>query len=192
MCGGFVLLASGEKNSRIVLGQVWYHLGRGLGYVGLGSVMGGMGDFAIGWIRHRSFYPSWWVVLLVISLSIYLLSLRQSKVRTRDYAQIGKSRISKIFRRISAAPFLLGVMTTFLPCPWLYSFVTVAAISGASLRGATVMCAFWLGTLPALFVAGTAFESCLRALLSRFPQVSLVALMVAAILSIMLHLSYSV
>jgi hypothetical protein len=49
---------------------------------------------------------------------------------------------------------MLGLSTTLVPCGWLYAFVATAAASGSFVSGVSVMAAFWLGTVPALLVAG--------------------------------------
>jgi len=46
--------------------------------------------------------------------------------------------------------FAIGLVTTWLPCGWLYLFVLVAAATASPLTAVLVMTAFWLGTLPAL------------------------------------------
>lgn len=50
----------------------------------------------------------------------------------------------------------IGVVTTWLPCGWLYLFVLVAAATANVGAALVVMTAFWIGTLPALtaLVAG--------------------------------------
>lgn len=46
--------------------------------------------------------------------------------------------------------YLGGLLTTWLPCGWLYLFVLVAGGTGAVGSSLIVMIAFWVGTLPAL------------------------------------------
>ncbi|PLX94038.1 MAG: sulfite exporter TauE/SafE family protein, partial [Desulfuromonas sp.] len=54
----------------------------------------------------------------------------------------------------SALP--LGLLFGFLPCGFLYAMALTAAQSADSLRGAGIMLAFGVGTLPALFLVGSA------------------------------------
>ncbi len=51
----------------------------------------------------------------------------------------------------------VGLLTALLPCGWLYVFAVVAMGTGSAFRGALVMAAFWLGTIPLLVgvVVGT-------------------------------------
>ena len=49
---------------------------------------------------------------------------------------------------------LVGLLSTLLPCGWLYAFVTVAAGAGSLQDGALIMAAFWVGTVPVLAAIG--------------------------------------
>ena len=194
MCGGFVLLAGAGSSRGVALGQVWYHLGRGVGYVALGACVGGVGDFAIDVVRRIRFHTPWWVLATVVGLSVALMwrfgwLLRRGSVSGRqEIVGIAATERTRFLQRIRSIPFFLGLATPLLPCPWLYSFIAVAAIAGEIERGAAIMFAFWLGTLPALLVVGTVFEAGLRKLLARFPRLSLAALALSALFSLMLHL----
>lgn len=51
---------------------------------------------------------------------------------------------------VHSRAFAIGIITTWLPCGWLYLFVLVAAATASPLSALVVMFAFWIGTLPAL------------------------------------------
>jgi sulfite exporter TauE/SafE len=51
----------------------------------------------------------------------------------------------------------LGLLTPLLPCGPLYFFFGIALLSGSALRGAELMLAFGLGTLPLLWIAQAQF-----------------------------------
>ena len=57
----------------------------------------------------------------------------------------------------AAAPFFIGLVTTLLPCGWLYTFVALALAAANPLNACLIMFAFWLGTLPVMI--GTGFAS---------------------------------
>lgn len=64
-------------------------------------------------------------------------------------------RLSRLRPTIARLPvhsraFAIGIVTTWLPCGWLYLFVLVAAATASPLPAVMVMLAFWIGTLPAL------------------------------------------
>jgi sulfite exporter TauE/SafE len=194
MCGGFVVLAGAGSPRGIALGQLWYHIGRGAGYVALGGCVGGIGDIAIDFVRRVSYRTPWWVLGLVAAVSVVLVLRLRIRLRDRDrsrqskFVGIANGERFGFMHRIGSMPFVLGFATPLLPCPWLYSFVAVAAIAGDVGRGAGIMFAFWLGTLPALLVVGTIFEAGLRRMLKKFPRLSLAALVLAALFSVTLHL----
>ena len=48
----------------------------------------------------------------------------------------------------------IGLLTTLLPCGWLYVFVATAAGTGSGPGGALVMAVFWAGTVPVLAGVG--------------------------------------
>jgi sulfite exporter TauE/SafE len=53
--------------------------------------------------------------------------------------------------------FILGASTTLLPCAWLYGFLILASSRADLLEVWSVILLFWLGTLPALILAQTAY-----------------------------------
>jgi sulfite exporter TauE/SafE len=52
--------------------------------------------------------------------------------------------------QLALKSFFAGAASGFLPCGWLYSFVILAITTQSAILGATLLLAFWLGTLPAL------------------------------------------
>lgn len=53
----------------------------------------------------------------------------------------------------------LGAVHGFLPCPLLYPAYLYAFVQGSALGGATALAALGLGTIPAVFLTGTAVSS---------------------------------
>jgi hypothetical protein len=47
---------------------------------------------------------------------------------------------------------MLGLLSVFLPCGWLYTYVLAAIASRSATAGALILFLFWLGGLPALSV----------------------------------------
>ncbi|NTV11785.1 MAG: sulfite exporter TauE/SafE family protein, partial [Zoogloea sp.] len=56
--------------------------------------------------------------------------------------------------RPSAQAYPLGLLWGFLPCGLVYSVLATALVTGSAGRGAMLMLAFGLGTLPNLMLAG--------------------------------------
>ena len=59
--------------------------------------------------------------------------------------------------RITGAA-LLGIATPLLPCGPLYFLVALALLAGSAVRGAEMMLAFGLGTVPLLWLAQAQFH----------------------------------
>ncbi|HQY88562.1 MAG TPA: sulfite exporter TauE/SafE family protein, partial [Tepidisphaeraceae bacterium] len=75
----------------------------------------------------------------------------------------------------------IGLLTTLLPCGWLYAFVVVAAGTARPLTGGLVMLAFWVGTLPILIALGTGLQQGLGALGRKLPVITSMIVVIAGI-----------
>lgn len=158
MCGGFAVAVSAGDERRAGTWRWWsYALGRLLGYLGLAALAGSLGH-GLDWIGtfvgvQRA--AAWLTGLTLIGLGLRSL-VREAAPRAGGPALVtlGRRRRSW-FVRLLRGPGLLaaagvGLASAWLPCGWLWSFVLAAAGSGSPTQAATVMTAFWLGTLPAL------------------------------------------
>ena len=74
---------------------------------------------------------------------------------------------------------IIGLLTTLLPCGWLYAFVITAAGTAHPALGALTMAAFWLGTLPVMISLGIGVQRLSGALRSRLPL--LTSLLIVAV-----------
>lgn len=191
MCGSLVVLAGASSRGGLS-GQVSYHLGRGVGYIALGACAGLVGDEIGRYIRMIALPRSWalYLGIPVVVTVLVLFMFRRIGRPQPEVLRIGVGGERGVRARLSSMPCALGVFTSVLPCPWLYSFVTLAGVVGEPLLGAQVMGVFWLGTLPALLVVGTVFEGGLRGLLKRFPHLAKVSLAVALLLSVLAHFAH--
>jgi sulfite exporter TauE/SafE len=77
-----------------------------------------------------------------------------------------------------------GLLTTLLPCGWLYAFVATAGGTGSALGGVIVMAAFWAGTVPMLLGVGLGAGRVFGPLRSRLPTVSAVLVIAFGLLAI--------
>ncbi|MCB0338867.1 MAG: sulfite exporter TauE/SafE family protein [Bdellovibrionales bacterium] len=159
MCGGFVLFNSGQSQDRF-LSHLLYNFGRLLTYLFLGLMAGALGhslDTAgagFGFQRLAAYLTGG----LLIFWGILLLTGRFSKISSGGFRGKISSLYSRVIKSSSLSPayrsLALGLLSTLLPCGWLYAFVAVAAGSGSAFSGALVMLFFWLGTLPILLSIG--------------------------------------
>jgi hypothetical protein len=79
---------------------------------------------------------------------------------------------------------VIGLLSTLLPCGWLYMFVAPAAATGSPAGGALVMAAFWAGTLPVMAGLGLLAQRALGPLRRRLPVVTAAALVVIGLLTL--------
>jgi len=79
---------------------------------------------------------------------------------------------------------LIGLMTTLLPCGWLYAFAITAAGTGSPAWGALTMAVFWLGTLPVLISVGVGVQALTGPLRRRLPALTSLALVAVGLLMV--------
>ncbi|MEO1230644.1 MAG: sulfite exporter TauE/SafE family protein [Myxococcota bacterium] len=176
MCGGFVgFYAGAGRGTSAWLSHGAYNGGRLLTYVGLGALAGGLGATfeALPGLAHIEraaglvagvLIVAWGLLLLLQALGARWATLPGSYTLGRQ--------VTRVLGRLADEPpllraLLLGLSSTLLPCGWLYGFVTAAAGTGDPGRGAMVLFAFWLGTVPAMLFAGQGFSALAKRLGSR-------------------------
>jgi sulfite exporter TauE/SafE len=172
MCGPLAMWASGVGDSASSRGQVvrstaLYHLGRLLTYSLAGAIAGGLGSLvdvgggALGIQLAAARIVGAMMIVIGLVRLMPLLGFRKSQATgpkpSRIAAIVAKARPFVYQLSPSARALTVGLLTTLLPCGWLYLFALVAAGTGDIISGAIVMAAFWLGTVPALtaMIAGT-------------------------------------
>jgi hypothetical protein len=165
MCGAIVLLFEGQNSNDHgrLLKRLFYNTGRMLFYVTLGVFAGASGallmsGFAEGLLVLR-LLAGVLIVLLGINLAFDWQALRFLEVAGASIW----NRLSPLARHVLpirsvTGAFGAGFLWGALPCGLVYSAVALASSSGSAASGALVMLAFWLGTLPALLVAGASAE----------------------------------
>lgn len=165
MCGPFVLLLVGKPGASTLSTSTRlaaYHLGRLTTYVIFGMLAGLLGQslnqsgYLLGSQRAAAYLAAF-----TMFISATILLLRQLGVPLQHLPIPSKwvKTIYAGFKIAKAWPehvraWWVGMLTTWIPCGWLYAFVIVAAGSGSAVIGSIIMFAFWLGTIPLLSVVG--------------------------------------
>ncbi len=197
MCGPFVAFYSGSDGSagtRRMLSHAAYSGGRLVTYVLFGLAAGAIGA-ALDVAGSLAGFQRVAAVLAGATMVLWgVLALLQIRgVRIFKHGS-GNGRLARLFRRgfslVSDKPPLVrasvvGLLSGFLPCGWLWAFVVTAAGTGSALAGAAVMTAFWAGTVPALLAVGFGTQLLSAPLRRHVPAVTaalLVALGLFAIL----------
>ncbi len=163
MCGAIVVLFEGQGSADAGrwLRRILYNAGRLCFYMLLGAIAGLGGAVITQLAGVDAGLTILRIVagLLVIALGFNLLFDWQFlSWLERSGAMLWK-RVSPLTRHVLPVTtperaILAGFLWGALPCGLVYSAVSIAATSGNAAGGALVMLAFWLGTLPALMLAG--------------------------------------
>ncbi len=176
MCGGIVsALTLTTPGTAVAAVSRWrlnlaYNLGRISGYVIAGAIVGGIGS--LGLLLNGALPVQMALYLaanmMLLALGLYLAGVTIVLAPLERLGQRLWSRIQPLTRRYLPAKSVgealpLGLLWGFLPCGMVYSALALALLSGSAWRGALLMLAFGLGTLPNLLAASW--------LLARFSRV---------------------
>ncbi|MFG0257534.1 MAG: sulfite exporter TauE/SafE family protein [Phycisphaerales bacterium JB043] len=194
MCGAFVLVAvgaDGQPRAPLSL-HASYHLGRLTTYTTLGVLAGALGSaidlggHIVGWQRTASIIAGASMIVfgVLALLRLHALAPRQlpSPTFLRRLAEHGH-RLA-IEQTPMARAAIVGLLTTLLPCGWLYLFVLVAMGTGSAPSGALSMGAFWLGTLPVMVTLGFGVSAIAGRFSRAIPHVTVIAVIAVGVWTI--------
>jgi len=197
MCGPFVAFYSGADSSggaRRLLSHAAYSGGRLCTYAVLGIAAGAVGaavDVAgslAGLQRIAAFGAG---ITMILWGVLALLQVRGFRIFKHP---AGGGRVALAFRRgfslVGDKPpivraGMVGLLSGFLPCGWLWAFVVTAAGTGSALTGAAVMAAFWAGTVPALLAVGLGAQLVSAPLRRHAPAITAVLLVCLGLYAIL-------
>lgn len=168
MCGGIIgALTLGLQRERhrsiaeMLPYQFAYNLGRVVSYTAAGALMGALGMLLA---EVLPLYLAQRALLVLAGLFMLLLGLYLSGwwlllSRLEALGGLLWRRIEPLGRRLfpvrtPGQALLLGLVWGWIPCGLVYSMLVNAVATGSVLRGALVMLAFALGTLPTLITIG--------------------------------------
>ncbi|MBS4099164.1 MAG: sulfite exporter TauE/SafE family protein [Sulfuricella sp.] len=97
--------------------------------------------------------------LLLIALGLYLAGLSSAVLRLEGAGSAIWNRLQPYTRKllpVRSVPqaLALGALWGWVPCGLVYSMLITALASGSAVKGAVVMLAFGIGTLPNLLAMG--------------------------------------
>lgn len=197
MCGGFVCLYAGE--TRTATSHAAYNGGRLVSYLFAGAVAGALGSgldragMLLGVGRFAAIVSGILLVLWGATLALKALGVRLSLGEGPSVAQrvLGPLLARTRTRPAAVRAGAIGLLSTLLPCGWLYAFVATAGGTGSPASAMLVMFVFWLGTLPAMLAVGWGLQRLTGPLRSRLPLVTAVAVMAIGTLSILGRLQHT-
>lgn len=149
MCGA-ACAGIGRSSAGTNTRSMWiFQAGRVLGYSALGAVAAASMQ-GLGWLSvHSAALRPVWTLFHVAAALLGLMLLWQARqpVWLEDGARKVWSRVRSVTKgSAGAAPLLLGVLWSLLPCGLLYSALLVAALTSSALEGAAIMALFALGS----------------------------------------------
>jgi len=143
-----------------------YSSGRILSYALAGALVGAIGQAGL---LMRDVVPVQHLLFLLSSSMLVLLGLYLAgvwgAVRRLESAGAGLWKRMQPYTTkllpVNTVPRALGLgaLWGWLPCGLVYSVLVTALASGSAVRGALIMAAFGLGTLPNLLAIGMFWES---------------------------------
>lgn len=187
MCGAFLALSL-DGPSR-VRAQAFYHLGRLATYSGLGVLAGGVGSALDAGGTLVGLQRPAMVLAGVMVAGFGVLTLARAmgvRVRRAPVPAFFRDGVVRLQRAALAMPqgrrsLAIGMLTTLLPCGWLYAFVFTSAGTGSPILGGATMAAFWVGTLPALGALGAGLSAAAGPLRRHAPVLTAILVIVVGI-----------
>lgn len=197
MCGAFVALAVAQPEREARSGRVTlttaYNLGRLVTYVVLGALAGGVGAVVdiggslVGVQRVAALFAAAMMAIFgmvsvarALGVAVPRVPLPAALLRVARAGHERAFTLSPIHRAAA-----VGLLTTVLPCGWLYAFVVVAAGTASPLLGAGAMTVFWLGTLPMMGALGLGIRTITGPLGRRMPLATSVLLVGVALWTVL-------
>lgn len=200
MCGGFVCLYAGtgsrgreatSTESRTLTPHIAYNAGRLVSYLALGAVAGSLGQgidrvgAVAGIGRLAAIVAGALMVVWGGSTLLAALGVRIPRIAAPRTLQAMLTSVLVRFRGRSPGVRggATGLLTTLLPCGWLYAFVATAGGTGRIGDATLVMLFFWLGTLPMMMALGLGAQRLFGVFQRRLPLVGAGAAVVLGLLS---------
>ena len=205
MCGPLVISFSlnlGQRNATVP--HLVYHCGRILTYTALGAVMGATGSFTfiavhVGFVQRAAMFVAGAIVIAMgLAVGEWVPQIRLLNPQCTSFGPLSRL-FKKLSQSNSAMSYLpLGLMLGLLPCGPVYTALLGAARAGMAaphilqgvFTGMSLMAAFGLGTVPALFIVGKAANSGWMKFRTKFNQAGAVLMVVLGIYYIWEAFSY--
>ncbi len=162
MCGGIAATMSLGTRSvpEALLRQACWSLGRTSTYMFLGVMAAALGARFLKSQGNAIWLQALFAIIagaLLIAQGLHAAGWLSLKIRRkRSLPCVTTTVFSQFFKGGSTiGVFVAGLLTGFLPCGLVYSFLALAASSGNVARGVLIMLCFGTGTIPVMLLTGT-------------------------------------
>lgn len=194
MCGGFVCFYAGSAQGTepaALRAHAMYNVGRLASYLLLGALAGllGAGVSKAGALVGVSHAATVVAGALMVGWAISAIAAQRGiSLGTLHAPVVWQQALGRVLQAIREQPIavragLTGLLTTLLPCGWLYVFVATAGGTGSVRHAMATMVLFWLGTVPALVAVGLGAQTVLAPFRRRLPALSAAVVLVMGLLS---------
>jgi sulfite exporter TauE/SafE len=161
MCGGIVSALSAQPGGARLSMHFAYSAGRIVSYSVAGAIAGMVGGLGLMLSDVLPMQLALYVVanIMLVLLGLYLAGMSSMLTRLEPMGRALWRRLQPLGRRLfpvdSAAKALaVGAIWGWIPCGLVYAVLAAALFAGSPAKGAALMAAFGLGTLPTLLAAG--------------------------------------
>lgn len=194
MCGVIsAMMNIGTKGMRAALGrQLLWSVGRVFTYAFLGMVVG----FAGARLTESEFLKSQSNVLslqagfaILAGILLMIQGFTAAGWFRSGVKQGGACLTATIFGKFlrggsRTGVFVAGILTGFLPCGLVYSFLALAAASTSVWKGPLIMAAFGLGTIPVMLATGAGLTMASLKLRQRLMKAAAFCVIITGVLTV--------
>lgn len=169
-----------------------YHIGRLISYISLGSLL----FFGFKYFSEVDSRPVRIGISIFLGVILILFGLHQLSLisktnlerRATSFLVKGQFWILKKTKFLTEKfPFILGLLTGFFPCSWLYSFLLLASQMKSWPMSVAVIIVFWFTSLPAFLVFTGFMQSLIKNSPTRYQKISGIILILAGLLTVFGH-----
>ena len=190
MCGGIAATMSlGTKSvGAAICRQGCWSLGRTLTYMFLGVAASAVGAKFLRSQGNAVWLQAMFAIvagMLLVVQGLHAAGWLKWRIRRRNGLPcITTTVFSQFFRGGSLiSVFIAGLVTGFLPCGLVYSFLALAASSASVAKGVLIMLSFGLGTIPVMLLTGAGLSMATIGIRKKLIRVAGIAVLVTGLMT---------
>ncbi len=195
MCSPFLMFAVASDDTAPRRGftvHAAYHGGRLATYITLGIIAGAIGQAldlggsSMGIGRLAAILAGALMIAFGLGAMLRTLGAKFPKLGTPPALQNLVKRGHRIAFNLEPTQraLAIGLLTTLMPCGWLYAFAVAAAGTGSPILGGLTMAVFWSGTLPVMISLGVGLRELTGPVRKYVPLVSSLVVVVIGIATV--------
>lgn len=179
MCGGIscsaVLSLGGSTHAERLSHTLFLQLGRICSYCILGGLGAAFGSTFLSPQKTMTYQSFQWIAAIVLMWSGLAIAGMLPRLLLLDTVMVRLScfleQVTSSLRSTRIAPFSLGLIWGFNPCPMVYAALFTATLTASPMTGILVMAGFGIGTMPGVVLTGLGLTALKQISLRRSVQV---------------------